>query len=194
MYRNPEDLADQAHLSTPLSKPKEAPPVSRLLSASVSETKCDKPMNENIQNISRSSNKSDKPESVEIPSLVQKEHSKDSISIKEEKIKESCVNKDTSPTDLNSNNKSGMLSKSNEMKNKPLEQNMKLDSDHMDIDASSEVEDIGAIHYVSILLLLFAYAFVYNFCKVHSNPVKTHFMGLDNEQKKNHHINRNIEK
>lgn len=153
MYRNPENLADQAHFSTPLSKPKETTSVSRLLSANFSETKCDKPVNENIQNISRSSNMPDKLESAEIPSLVQKGHSKDSILTKEEKIKESFVNEDISPTDLNSNNKSYMLSKSIEMKNKPLEQNMELDSDHMDIETSSEVEDIGTIHYVSMFLL-----------------------------------------
>lgn len=177
MYRNPEDLADQAHLSTPLSKPKEATPVSRLLSPNVSETKCDKPMNENIQNISWSSNESDKRESVEIPSLIQKGHSKNNISTKEEKIKESCVNKDISPTDLNSNNKSGMLSKSNEVKNKPLEQNMGLDSDHMDIEASPEVEDIGAIHYVS-MPLLFSLMHLYKIFVTYSR-VKMHFKGLD---------------
>lgn len=160
LYRNLDDLSDQAHVSTPFSQPLKASPTypDKTLPSDVTEMECDssadtpKPYSgtENALKETKSASVSSCPEALPSSCINEKsEKLNQNVVISKEKRAEHSVSRNV-PYEEAKPIGAKMINDVN--KNTPVfpqERAMQLDSANMDQVSSSE-EEIGAIHYVSL--------------------------------------------
>lgn len=153
MYRNPEDLADQAHISTPLTKPQKdlSPEVAAdKCSMNSSEMECDVPLPKSLDSQIRSTSAFAQvpiipaaPAPTENFSSVAKNNKKlenSDLKFEEEKIGKGKMLKNVNIS-ICSENVSQM----------ETDQTMESDSANMG-EFAGEEEEIGAMHYVRSFL------------------------------------------
>lgn len=161
LYRNPDDLSEQAHISTSLSKPVKDTSTTYSATASSStsnEMECDPPVDKQKM---YSGLKNDQKNLNDAPSVPHKqvqsssfvsenrELSNPDVTLHEKKKNENFLSRIIPSRETKATSDSHILNKTNEnMSNFLQEQKMELDSVSMDQESSENTEEIGAIHYI----------------------------------------------